>query len=151
MSTKLDPVTRWVRSLPGKYYKLEEAATMLGVASKTLRRRMRQPGMAPSQVGLMGKRQVYLYTRADIERIRTRLAATRTVIDFHAAPRAVGRPPKWTEAQVMERNRLYGKRKYWQTRVEVLTATDRTEDLRRASQVVSQVQTTLDQMEPAHA
>ena len=65
-----DPVTRFVRSLPGDYFMLREAAHACEVSQFTLRKFIAEDvkECLPSKTTKFGKIRVYLYTREDIAR-----------------------------------------------------------------------------------
>lgn len=118
-AVRMDPTTRFVRSLPGKYFMLREAALQLGVSDRTLRRLLKEHGsdLGPSKTADFGQR-IYLYTRADIEKIRVHFESIRQVVSFDEQPRPTGRPPKWSDDQRKERQRLYGNNNYHRAKAE---------------------------------
>jgi len=69
----LSPIDRKFADLPpGKYYKLTDAARLIGVSPSWLRRRLNKAGIkAPSMVLPQGDAPpAYVYTQADIEELR---------------------------------------------------------------------------------
>ena len=72
----MDPATRFVRSLPGDYFMLREAAELTGVSSYTLRKLIaaNANGLVPSKEARFGELKIYLYTRDDIERLNDHFA-----------------------------------------------------------------------------
>lgn len=118
----VDPATRFVRSLPGDYFLLREAAQHLGVSQFTLRRFIADdvPECTPSKYAMFGKVKIYLYTRDDIESIKTHLDSRSTVYAHDGQARKVGRPPTYTKEQRDYRSRLYSKQWYWRNRQRLL-------------------------------
>ena len=111
-----DPATRFVRSLPGDYFMLREAADELDLSSYTLRKYISEDidGLTPSKAVMFGKVQVYLYTRADIDRMREILIAREEVRPYDR----IGRPSKFSLEQRKERARLFSRRHYWRKMLE---------------------------------
>ena len=119
---RLDPPTRFVRSLEGDYFKLSEAAEMLGVSHRTLRNFLGEypQELGPSYVVYFGKLPIYLYTRDDVDKIRKYLQERKTVMPLAAQPRPTGRPRKWSAAQRKERQRLFSQAHYYRGRIRTL-------------------------------
>jgi hypothetical protein len=117
-----DPSTRFVRSLSGEYFKLSEAATMLGVSQVSLRKFIREgtEGLTPSKAVWFGKLKIHLYTREDISRIRGLLNARREVIDSDGPMPKRGRPAKWSVEQRKERQKAYSRAYYYKKKAEQL-------------------------------
>ena len=70
---RLSPIDRKFADLPpGKYYKLTEAAKILGVSPSWLRRRLHRDGIkAPSLLLPQGDAPpAYVYTAADIDELK---------------------------------------------------------------------------------
>lgn len=65
------PTVRFVRSLPGEYYMVSEAAKMIGVSPHTLRQYVSDPNLSPTKCANFGKVRIYLYTMEDIQKYRT--------------------------------------------------------------------------------
>jgi len=119
---RIDPATRFVRSLPGDYFLLREAAEAVGT-SQFILRKMIQDGpsdCAPSKYAQFGKTKIYLYTREDIEAIRKHIEVMHSVHDHNGPARKPGRPAKFSKTQRRERARLYSKAWYWKNRAKVL-------------------------------
>lgn len=112
---KLDPATAFVRSLDGTYYMVREAADLLGVNHRLLRKFMDgdDADLKPSFLGYLGKVKIYLYTADDIDKIREYLEQRKTVYPNLAEAPHVGRPAKYTKAERKERQRLYSKAHYY--------------------------------------
>ena len=86
--TKASPADRLVSNLDGEYFKLTEAAVIVGVSPTTLRRLMRRKGVglrAPSYKIQQGKMLVYLYSADDINELRLYFAAGRVPGKRHAS------------------------------------------------------------------
>lgn len=67
----ISPADRLVSAQQGTFYKLSEAAQILGVSSTTLRRLMRNDAVkAPSFQVRQRKMKVYLYTPEDLIELR---------------------------------------------------------------------------------
>lgn len=117
-----DPVTRFVRSLPGDYFMLREAAHACDVSQFTLRKFIAEnvEECLPSKVTQFGKIRVYLYTREDIVRIQAYLAKQNVVLDYNGPAKKMGRPALYTKEQMDERKKLYTKRWYWRNRAKLL-------------------------------
>jgi hypothetical protein len=131
----LDPVTRFVRSLDGDYFMVREAAALLGTSDRTLRRLivatkdLPDPAdrLVPSFKALFGRIEVYLYTQADIDKIRGHLDRQKQVVPLQdVIEKKTGRPRKWTKDQRKERNRLYSRIAYHRQRAQELA--DKGED-----------------------
>lgn len=78
--TKVSPADRLVSNLDGTFYKLTEAAEILGLSPTTLRRLMRRENTglkAPSFQIQQGEMLVYLYSADDIDELRVYYAAGR--------------------------------------------------------------------------
>lgn len=72
-SDKVSPADRLVSNLEGTYYKLTEAAKIVGVSPTTLRRLMKLPNTgvkAPSFQIVQGEMLVYLFTEDDIAELK---------------------------------------------------------------------------------
>ena len=108
----VDPATRFVRSLPGEYYMLREAAGQLDLSHHTLRKYIADgtEGLQPSKVVMFGKVQMYLYTKSDIEKMKDALQHRALVRDYSGG----GRPSKYTAEERKRRSRLFSRRHYWQ-------------------------------------
>lgn len=123
MSSNLDPVSAFVRSLDGEYYLVREAAEAMGVSQHYLRRSIKQEveGMLPSHGVMIGKMKVYLYTMDDIHRMRKLIAERKKVSDFETIKDSEGgrggRPTVYTKEERVERARLYSRACYWKNRV----------------------------------
>lgn len=117
-----DPVTRFVRSLPGDYFMLREAAHACDVSQFTLRKFIAEDvkECLPSKTTQFGKIRVYLYTREDIERIQKHLEQQSRVYDYNGPAKKMGRPSIYTKEQMDERKKLYTKRWYWRNRAKLL-------------------------------
>lgn len=71
-NTKASPAETYVRGLNGEYYLLGEVADILGVAKNTLRRLIHSNAVeAPSFTGNLGKMTFYVFSKEDLEEIRT--------------------------------------------------------------------------------
>lgn len=124
----LSPATRFVRSLDGEYFMVSEAAKMLEVSERTLRRLINETRDVPEAEKLgpsfyvnFGKIPIYLYTRADIEKIRVHLSTKPPVLPLPVGgvpSGVIGRPRRWTSAQRKERNRLYSRINYYRARAQ---------------------------------
>ena len=67
----ISPADRLIAEQEGLYYKLSEAADLVGKSQNTLRRLMRSKKVkAPSYEIKQGDMTMYLYTAEDIEEIR---------------------------------------------------------------------------------
>jgi hypothetical protein len=122
----MDPATRLVRTLPGNYKKLSEAAEILGVSGDTLRALIQEavnegdPAGAPSKFAMMGRTRLYLYTDEDIERIRGVLESRREVRTFDLTSSGTGRPPLYTKEERATRTRLNARAWYYRNRIKKL-------------------------------
>lgn len=125
-----DPATRFVRSLPGDYFMLREAAEELNLSPYTLRKYIVEDidGLVPSKAVMFGKVQVYLYTKEDIERMRNVLVSREQVRPYDRK----GRPSKYSLEQRNERARLFSRRHYWR---KMLEKAEFMEDERRITEV----------------
>jgi hypothetical protein len=117
-----DPVTRFVRSLPGSYYMLREAAFACDVSQFTLRRFIQDDvkECLPSKTTMFGKIRVYLYTKEDVERIQNYLANQVRVYDYTGPAKKMGRPATYSKDEMTVRKKLYTKRWYWTNRAKLL-------------------------------
>lgn len=118
----VDPATRFVRSLPGDYFLLREAAQYLGVSQFILRKYIADdvPECTPSKFAMFGKVKIYLYTREDIESIQKHIAKRATIYEHDGQARRVGRPPTYTKSERQWRSRMYSKAWYWRNREKIL-------------------------------
>lgn len=117
---RMDPSTRFVRSLDGEYFMLREAAAMLGISSQALRKTVHDTSLnAPSFWVMFGKLKIYLYTRADVEETRKWFKEREQVFRTGEGPQPkVGRPRKYTQAQRAEKQREYARSYYWRKQLE---------------------------------
>src|SRR6266571_4438645 len=77
---RLDPSTKFVRSLDGEYYLLREVAQMLGVNHRVLRKLNDETDdLGPSFFTMFGRVKIYLYTKDDINALGEYLNARRTI------------------------------------------------------------------------
>lgn len=93
-SNRVTPAEKYVRELEGEYYLLSEVAEKVGVAPGTLRRLIKSPTKkvnAPSFVGHQGAMPLYIFSKDDLEEIRT-YYATR-YHGFNDAEAGEGRGP----------------------------------------------------------
>lgn len=126
----MDPATRYVRSLPGNYFMLKEAAEMVGVSQYVLRKLIQDEdageakaeGLTPSKYAPMGNNKIYLYTREDVERLQVHFANRKRVVEIDGPINRGGRPPIYTREERRERNRLHSQAWYYRKRVEKLFA-----------------------------
>lgn len=121
-TVRVDPATRFVRSLPGDYFLLREAAEATGVSQFTLRKMIADdiPGCTPSKYAMFGKIKIYLYTRQDIENIRKYLGNRHQIFNHTGMAKRIGRPPTYSKAERRDRSRLYSKAWYWRNREKIL-------------------------------
>lgn len=118
---RMDPTTRFVRSLPGKYFMVREAAAQLEVSDRTLRRLYTADrGLGPQKMVYFGKVLVYLYSREDIERIRAYFGESKQILQVTGQPKTNGRPPKWTASQRKLRQKYYSRANYHKNRIKEL-------------------------------
>lgn len=112
---KLDPVTRYVRGLPGPEYLLaREAAAELGIGYAQLMKlgTQRPDTLGPGFVTWMGEMKIFLYTQADIEQLRAYLDGEgRDVI----GRRGHGREPMWSPEEHADRHRRRALASYHRT------------------------------------
>jgi len=147
-SERMDPTTRFVRSLPGKYFMVREAAAMLGVRHPVLRALLKEDKeLGPSFCVFFGKVKVYLYTAEDIERVRVYLTQRKRVFRNTDITSSLGRPQKWTEEQRKERQRLYSSSHYYRRRAEKLDAEGRTDEAEKAKAKVADIEKQLRKQE----
>lgn len=140
LKKRISPAQRLVLSLEGEYVRLSDAAEILDVSPKTLRRlfktddeKLLELNLGPSAYVPMGKRGrlVYLYTPDDITRLRTYFEDLKKVRPIESLPHA-GRPAKWTAEQRKTRQRLYSSRHYYNRRAEELLAEGRHDEAKAA-------------------
>lgn len=119
---KIDPSTKFVRSLEGDYYLLREAAGILGISQRALRHYIQQRNtpLIPSYAANMGKVRIYLYTPEDIARIRS-LLQSRNVVYRNEGRVSLGRPPRFTTEERKIRQRKFSMANYYRKRAEALT------------------------------
>ena len=117
---RVAPVVAFVRSLPGDYYMLSEVSLLLGVNPRVLRNinsdQETFKTLGPSYITNFGKVQVYLYTKADVAKLKkwrqdrlTVLPATKKI--------ASGRPRKWTNEERKHRAKLYSRLHYYRSQI----------------------------------
>jgi hypothetical protein len=132
--TKIDPVTTFVRGLDGgPYYMVREAADLLGVNHRVLRKFNDDPesDLKPSFLAFLGKVKVYLYTEDDLDKIKEALDERKRVYPNDPALVPVrGRPRKYSKEDRKERQKLYSKAHYYGKRAEEELAKG---NMRRAS------------------
>lgn len=121
---KLDPATTFVRSLPGTYYMVREAAAILGVSHRTLRKLNESTdpehsALKPSFIGKLGQVRIYLYTEDDLNTIREYMSTRRRVFPNQGrTDLPMGRPARFTKEERKVRQRLYSKAHYYGKRAE---------------------------------
>ena len=147
----IDPATRFVRSLPGDYFMLREAAELAGVSAYTLRKYIAQntEGLTPSKYVNYGAMKIYLYTREDIERLSAHVEERRQVYDHDGVQpkRQGGRPARYTKEERAQRNRLHSMRWYYRRRAEVLSARGDTSGAEEARSKALEIDNELEEME----
>lgn len=145
----LDPSTRFVRSLDGEYFMVREAAEYLGVSSVTLRSAMKDDTekWGPSFCAWFGKVKIYLYTKADLERIGKNLADRKRVYRNSEEYSATGRPKKWSDEETKSRQRLYSQHHYYRRRAAKMTEEGREAAATKAAARVVEIQAQLDEQE----
>jgi predicted transcriptional regulator len=113
MSQRVDPTTKFVRSLDGEFIMLREAAEMLDLSHSTLRKYISEKteGLQPSKAVMFGKVLVYLYTKEDVDRMRGLIEKRREIVSYANA----GRPRKYTDEQRIARSKIYSRRTYWRS------------------------------------
>lgn len=122
----MDPATRLVRSLPGNWYKLAEAAEMLEVSDTTLRTLIQEAAKtgdkagAPSKYVKYGRNKIYLYSDDDIKRIGDLLSERREVRPFDAA--LTGRPRVYTPEEAAARKKHNARAWYYRNKIKDLQA-----------------------------
>lgn len=142
----MDPITRFVRSLPGENYKLEEAAVLLDVSAYALRKLIadgRKSGDRrgfPSKEAPYGARVVYIYTPADITRIRALITEQRALRDFTAEGPMIGRPPQYSPAVRDKRRKLTSRAWYYRKRIEALKAEGKRKELAAAKRALKEIE-----------
>lgn len=106
----------------GDYYMVSEAASALGVTSYLLRKWIAddREGLTPSRTVMFGSTQIYLYTEADLERIKEKVAelTSPTAVRPFDGRRSTGRPRQYSDDERVERGRLQSRRYYWKVRQE---------------------------------
>lgn len=119
---RIAPSVRFVRSLEGKYYLLREAADLIGISHRTLRKMNNSddPETSPSFYTYLGKIKIYLYTDDDVERIRKILDTQKTVYPSSVPGPTLhkGRPAKWTAEQRKVRQRKFSQVHYYKNMAE---------------------------------
>ena len=146
----VDPATRFVRSLPGDYFMLREAAELTGASPYTLRKLIanNEEGLTPSKWAWFGKVKIYLYTREDIDRLHEHFAHTRQVYDHDGvqAKRQGGRPATFTKEERVTRNRLHSMRWYYRKREQKLKDRGDLEGSRQAGTKADEIDKELEAM-----
>jgi len=120
VSKRMDPSTRFVRSLDGEYFMLREVAAMLGISTQSLRKTVPNKSIeAPSFWVMFGKLKIYLYTRDDIDELRKHLEERSEVFKTGEKEQPkVGRPRKYNKEQKKEKQREYARMYYWRKQLE---------------------------------
>lgn len=137
-----DPATRFVRQLPGDWYKLSEAAELIGVSHSTLRKLISddREGLVPGHFAMFGKNRIYLYSDDDIERLRKHFES-REIIYRHDGPvRRAGRPAIYSKDERKARARLRSRVWYWRNRVKLLKEQGRTDEMLQAEEKLRQIE-----------
>lgn len=129
-SLDLSPAVAFVRSLPGDYFMLREVAEIVGVSQYTLRNLIANDadGLTPSNFAMFGNVKIYLYTRADIERLQKHFERRLEVLKYNGQSAKVGRPALYTKEERKERNRLHSQSYYWKKRYESLSEDESRQD-----------------------
>jgi transposase len=144
----MDPATRAVRSIPGGYFLLREAAEMLGVSTQKIRKLIKTPelGLTPKMQTHQGKSTIYLYTQDDVDRIRQYLVEQSTPVPFTGEQMAGGRPRRFSDDQRKVRARLKTKRYYWQGKLDEAKKAKDKEAIAKANEVLADINDQLEQM-----
>lgn len=139
---RMDPPTRFVRSLDGEYFMLREAAEIVGISSQALRKTVHDTTInVPSFWVKFGKLKIYLYTREDIEEIRAWLKRREEIYRTGEGQMPkVGRPRKYTDEQRAEKQREYAKSYYWRKQLEKATAENNEEKITKAKAKLFELQ-----------
>jgi|694.fasta_scaffold04974_32 DNA-binding transcriptional MerR regulator len=139
------PTVRFVRSLPGEYYMVSEAAKMIGVSPHTLRQYVSDPNLSPTKCANFGKVRIYLYTMEDIQKIQNELNERRKVVDFNGERmgKPSGRPSKFSKEEAAHRKRLYAQRYYYTKRAHKLRSEGRDEESSEAFKQAYKIDTYL--------
>lgn len=121
-AVRIDPATRYVRSLPGNFIMLREAAMACGTSEYVLRKFISDdtPGLQPSKYTMFGKVKIYLYTDEDVRRIQDHLKSRKVVFEHDGQARRLGRPPKYTTDERKWRDKMHTRKWYWNNRAKVL-------------------------------
>jgi len=123
---RMDPSTRFVRSLEGEFFLLREAAGMLGISTQALRKTVHDKSVAaPSFWVMFGKLKIYLYTREDVDELRAWFKAREEVfrVGEGEMPK-VGRPRKYDAVQKAQKQREYARSYYWRKQLESAVKSD---------------------------
>ena len=131
----LSPATAFVRSLPGEFFMLREVAEMVGVSQYTLRNLIAKnaEGLTPSNYAMFGSVKIYLYTRADIDRLQKHFERRLEVRKYDGQSPKVGRPALYTKEERLERNRLHSQAYYWHKRHDRLVTEGRLDEAAHAN------------------
>lgn len=107
--TKIDPVTRHVRSLTDRDYFLgREVAAMFGISIRRLRTLAEKhpETLGPGYLTHLGRTKIYLYTEADLAQLRAYFAYMDTQPQTAGNQRGGrGRIPIWSPAEHAHRHR----------------------------------------------
>lgn len=121
---------------------LREAAAALDLSHHTLRKYIADgiEGLQPSKIVMFGKVHVYLYTKADIEKMRETLQHRALIRDYSGG----GRPSKYTAEESKKRARLFSRRHYWQTVVSKAQFMENSKRVEQANQEIAFINEELD-------
>ena len=138
----LSPATAFVRSLPGEFFMLREVAEMVGVSQYVLRNLIAKDaeGLLPSNYAMFGNVKIYLYTRADIERLQKHFERRMVVREYDGQSPKAGRPALYTREERLARNRLYSQAYYWRKRHEKLVTEGRLDEAAAANDKAIEVE-----------
>ena len=149
MNKRIDPTTKFVRSLEGEYYKLTEAAEYLKVSPASLRKFIKDDSanLGPSKVAYFGRTTIYLYTKDDLSKISEYLETRRRVFDSEGQIKKSGRPKKWTEEEKKERQQLFSSLYYYKKQSQRTLESGTTEDYQAACRKIEEIQNKLKEQE----
>lgn len=120
-SIRIDPMTRYVRSLPGDWLMQREAADLLGISRDALKQLgYKHPDtLGPGFVTWLGDIKIYLYTDEDVEQVRAYLIE-------HPSTRRRN-PPTWSTEEHASRHRRRALARYHRMAGDTFAAAGRDE------------------------
>lgn len=144
MNPPNDPMTKLVRSLPGQWFTLPEAARALGMSKKTLRSWIYKDveGLQPGKKVQYGRTFLWVYSAEDLLRIKKNMERRVVVRDYEREPRK----SIYTPEQKKRRSQLSAKRWYWKKMLDKARFYNDRDYFDKANQKLEEIEAAMDEI-----